>query len=180
MKTEQISRGLGWFSIALGAAELFAPRQVARLIGVDEQKHTTLLRAMGLREIGAGAALLGQPQYAPWMWSRVGGDVIDLALLGAASREPQTDRRRLLTAIGVVAGITVLDAYVASQLDRAPKADPRWRVSHPEGLSGLERPGPGRSGYATPLESEDLTEHGEPGTVPLDQADLETAAETPR
>ena len=179
MKTEQISRGLGWFSIGLGAAELFAPRQVARLIGVSEN-HSTLLRAMGLREIGAGVALLGQPQYAPWMWSRVGGDAIDLALLGAAARKPETDRRRLLTAMGIVAGITVLDAYVASQLDRAPKADPRWRVSHPEGLAGLERPGPGRRGYAAPIDSDDLTERGENKTVPLEEADLETTAELPQ
>lgn len=35
LSADQLARGLGWFSIGLGAAELFAPRTVARIAGVD-------------------------------------------------------------------------------------------------------------------------------------------------
>src|SRR4051794_18366711 len=42
-----LARGLGWFSIGLGLAELVAPRQLARFIGVTD--NTTLIQAMGVR-----------------------------------------------------------------------------------------------------------------------------------
>jgi hypothetical protein len=39
----QLARGLGWFSVGLGLAELFAPRQVAAIAGVSK-KRTGLIR----------------------------------------------------------------------------------------------------------------------------------------
>lgn len=33
MAAQQLARGLGWFSIGLGAAELFAPKRMSKLIG---------------------------------------------------------------------------------------------------------------------------------------------------
>ena len=45
-----LARGLGWFSIGLGLAELAAPESVARLIGVPATRDTTsTLRAFGAR-----------------------------------------------------------------------------------------------------------------------------------
>ena len=46
---DPVTQALGWFSIALGAAELFAPGAVARVIGVDEEENRGLLRAYGVR-----------------------------------------------------------------------------------------------------------------------------------
>src|ERR1700716_1775503 len=78
---DPLTQSLGWFSIALGAAEVLAPRAVARIIGVDEREHTTLLRSYGLRELAAGIGILSRPKPTYWMWNRVIGDAIDLSSL---------------------------------------------------------------------------------------------------
>jgi uncharacterized membrane protein len=132
--TEQLAVGLGWFSIGLGVAELTAPRSVARLIGApDDDATLSLLRVFGAREIGSGLAILSEPDRPAWMWSRVGGDMIDLAALGAAMRSDRADLGRLAAAAAFVAGATAIDAYTARQLSeagatpgaRARRAEPR-------------------------------------------------------
>lgn len=108
---EQLAKGLGWLSIGLGLTSLLAPRAVARAAGVDE--HPTLLRAVGLREIASGAGILSQPRQGGWLWSRVAGDAMDLALLGVAakttSRFDARRRQRIGLATAVVAGIAMID-----------------------------------------------------------------------
>jgi uncharacterized membrane protein len=108
---ERLAKGLGWLSIGFGIAQLLAPRAVARVAGVDE--HPLLLRAVGMREIASGAGILAQPRQGGWLWSRVAGDAMDLALLGVAakttSRFDARRRRRLGMATAVVAGITMID-----------------------------------------------------------------------
>src|SRR5947209_7467964 len=81
-KEARIARGLGWFGIGLGLAAFLAPRKVARLIGV--RGHHGLIRLIGLREITSGIGILGLPTPARWFQARVGGDAMDLALLGSA------------------------------------------------------------------------------------------------
>lgn len=109
--------GLGWFSIALGAAELIAPRQVARLIGVSPRPQTAnLLRAYGARELATGIAILSYPNEARWLWSRVGGDAVDLVTLGGMVADPSTDGRRVSLATAAVMGVTVLDIMCARRL----------------------------------------------------------------
>src|ERR1044071_306569 len=53
---EQLARGLGWFSIGLGLAELLAPRGVAKVAGLRDG-NTALIRLFGLREIASGIAI---------------------------------------------------------------------------------------------------------------------------
>jgi uncharacterized membrane protein len=75
-----------------------------------------LVRAMGVREIASGVAILGglvAPGTA--VWSRVLGDAVDLASLGAAMASPRSDRGRLLAAGAAVAGATILDVLCARQ-----------------------------------------------------------------
>ena len=55
MNALTLSRGLGWFSIALGAAELFGGRRLAWSLGMEHR--TPLFRLFGLREILVGLAL---------------------------------------------------------------------------------------------------------------------------
>jgi uncharacterized membrane protein len=121
----RLARGLGWFSIGLGVAELVAPRQVARLIG--SPARTGLLRALGMREIASGLGILSRPRPAGWLWSRVVGDAMDLALLGAAYRSPRANPDRIAAATAAVAGVTALDVLSSSRLSRtagtAPKRD---------------------------------------------------------
>jgi hypothetical protein len=79
---ESLARALGWFSLGLGLAQLAAPARVAQLIGrpgdEDDQK---VMRLVGAREIASGFGILAQTKPTPWLWSRVGGDAMDLALL---------------------------------------------------------------------------------------------------
>ncbi len=113
----RISRGLGWFSIGLGAAEIIMPRQLAKFIGAPTR--TNLIRwACGAREIGAGVAILSQPMAARWLWARVAGDAADLALLGTAFGARHSDTGRLTAATAAVAGVTALDIYTGVRLTR--------------------------------------------------------------
>jgi uncharacterized membrane protein len=108
------ARALGWFSIGLGAAELFAPGLIGQMIGIRGKE--TLIRSMGIREIAAGIAVLTEKVPTRSMMSRVAGDAVDLALLGAGLTSPDAEKGKVGTAIGVVAGITALDVICVSQL----------------------------------------------------------------
>jgi uncharacterized membrane protein len=115
---EKIARGLGWFSIGLGVAEIVAPRSLAKLIGL-RGNPSGLLRMLGAREITSGIGILtGRQPNANWMWSRVGGDAIDLALLGAAFGLKKSNRNKLAVATAAVAGVTALDAICSQRLSR--------------------------------------------------------------
>jgi uncharacterized membrane protein/uncharacterized protein YjeT (DUF2065 family) len=111
-----ITNFLGWFSIGLGLAELLAPQAVARLVGVDEEEHTTLLRAYGMREIAAGVGILTRPKPTYWMWNRVVGDFVDLASLGRAMRSEENDKGKLRMASMAVLGVTALDIIDSMRL----------------------------------------------------------------
>jgi uncharacterized membrane protein len=118
---EQLARGLGWFSICLGLAEVAAPRELARLIGVRGD-HSGLFRLLGAREIASGVGILTQRRPVAGLWSRVGGDAIDLSLLGAALGSPRSNRGRLAATTAAVAGVTTLDMICLQQLGRPSKA----------------------------------------------------------
>jgi uncharacterized membrane protein len=113
---DPLTQFLGWFSIGLGAAEVIAPGAVARLIGVDEDEHSTLLRAYGVRELAAGVGILTRPKPTYWMWNRVIGDAVDLASLGRAMRSPDTNKTKLTAATIAVLGVTALDILCSVSL----------------------------------------------------------------
>jgi uncharacterized membrane protein len=114
---EQLALGLGWFSIGLGLAELLAPRAVAQAIGMPDASPT-ILRAFGAREIGAGLTILNEPDRAAWLWSRVGGDAVDLSYLASAFNE-RSDHTRVSLAMAAVMGVTTLDVICATRLRQA-------------------------------------------------------------
>jgi uncharacterized membrane protein len=116
---ERRAKGLGWFSIALGLAQIGAPRAVARFIGIadDEEARNTMF-AIGLREITSGIGILSSQRPTGWVWSRVGGDLMDLALLGKAMNEDRNDGNRVGAATAAVAGVTILDFMTGQQLSR--------------------------------------------------------------
>jgi uncharacterized membrane protein len=116
---ERIARSLGWFSVGLGLVEIAAPRALARAIGVKhEERHRNAMLALGVRELVSGVGLLTQPRSSGWLWTRVGGDVMDLALLGSALRSDDSNRGRLAAATAVVAGVTLLDVLTGQELGR--------------------------------------------------------------
>jgi hypothetical protein len=143
MDDQQLARGLAAFSIGLGLAELLAPRKVAELAGIEEG-HERLLQAMGLREITSGLGIM-QGQPAAFLWSRVAGDALDLALLAAAWRSGRSDRQRLQYAFAAVAGVTVLDV-LASVLQSRDPSEPGWRVADQQDYrAGIEHDNPASS-----------------------------------
>ena len=124
-KTNKLANALGWFSIGLGLAQIAAPRSVARLIGVkDDGKNTALMRTIGMRELASGIGLLNQPRAPQWMWSRVAGDVMDLALLGSALNASDNNRSRTVAATAAVLGVTALDVLCGQQLERQQSEEP--------------------------------------------------------
>jgi len=118
----KFAKGLGIFSIALGLAELLAPAQVGELIGVSP-KYRTLLPVFGLREIASGVGIMMQAKPTESVWSRVGGDAIDLAYLGAAFTGEENNKRRLTGAAIAVLGVTALDIMCAQALSSQDWSD---------------------------------------------------------
>lgn len=117
MDARQLALGLGWFSIALGVAEVAAPQWVAELVGVEESRDSrALISAFGVREIANGLAILTQPDNPLWVQTRIAGDIADLTALGIALGEPKNDRAKIGAAIAAVAGVTALDVLCSLQL----------------------------------------------------------------
>jgi hypothetical protein len=110
----KVARGLGWFSIGLGLAEVVAGRQLGRALGMEDRDW--LLRAFGVREIAAGVAILAMDQPTAGVWARVAGDALDLVALGSGLTEDNPKRETLAAAIATVAGITALDYWCARRL----------------------------------------------------------------
>ena len=131
-----LAKGLGWFSIGLGLAELTAPASMARLIGVrDNETAHRLLRAYGARGVANGVAILGfGADDAEWLWTRAAGDVLDLATMGAAvRRDGGTNVRKLAVGMASIAGVLVADVVAARGLSRehgnGAEMPPRQRSS---------------------------------------------------
>lgn len=116
-----LARGLGWFSIALGLAELIAPRALTRTVGMEDRARVA--QFYGLREIAAGIGLLLARDPTPWVWSRVAGDALDLASLAPALHPDNPERGHARLALGAVAAVTLLDACCAWQLSGNHRSD---------------------------------------------------------
>ena len=119
---DDLARWLGWFSAGLGAVQLPAPGLVNRLVGVRDTTRSRLCqRFVGLQELGLAGGIFSQRRPAPFLWSRVAGDVMHLGLLGTALGKSES-RPRTYAAIGSVAGIAALDAFAAVRTTRAAQA----------------------------------------------------------
>lgn len=115
MDENRFADGLGAFSIVLGAVEVVTPGGLGAPIGLGNRQG--ILRAFGLREIAAGIGILTSRRKAPWIWGRVAGDVLDLAVLTMGLSRANPKRGRAAIALGIVAAITALDFVVARELD---------------------------------------------------------------
>lgn len=128
----QLARGLGWFSLALGVAQVLAPARVARTVGVPTtSRSVAITRFMGMREIAHGAGILTSGRPTPWMWTRVVGDALDLGLLGGALRTSGSRTARVAGAIAAVGSTTAADVLDSVLLSRSPDdtaSSPTMRV----------------------------------------------------
>ena len=71
---------------------------------------------VGLRELACGVGILSKRRPAGWVWARVAGDMMDIALLGAAMASGAPRRDRVVAATAAVLGVTAADLYDAVQL----------------------------------------------------------------
>jgi hypothetical protein len=126
MNAMSLARGLGWFSVALGTAELLGGRRMARSLGMEHR--TPLFRLFGLRELLVGFGILAKPTSPALLWARVGGDALDLAALAAEGlRRGNPRRTEVDIAMGMVAAITALDILCGYRLQE--REAHRHRVS---------------------------------------------------
>jgi uncharacterized membrane protein len=129
-----MARGLGLFSMGLGLYQLLAPREFDELIGVRPHEDSeTTTRAIGARELGAAAGLLASPLPVAFMWMRVAGDLMDLALLGRALNARENRQDRVGTAIASVVGITALDVLGSLVVTREARQNGGANGHSPEG-----------------------------------------------
>jgi hypothetical protein len=132
-----LARGLGWFSIGLGLAEMLAARMLTKQMGM--QGKESLLRFYGAREMVAGVGILMSDNPAPWIWARVGGDALDLATLATGLDEHNPRKGNVAIALAAVAGVTALDCISARALTGA--ADGKGRpVRDYSDRRGMPRP----------------------------------------
>lgn len=126
-RADRFATGLGWLSVGLGLTALLAPRPLARAIGVRTDPF--LLGLIGLRELISGIGTLRhrRQQRAPWLWSRVAGDALDLGLLGSALASPSSEPRRVEAAMAGVAAVAAVDLFCANRLSR-PASAPMHRT----------------------------------------------------
>ncbi|HVL31858.1 MAG TPA: SRPBCC family protein [Solirubrobacteraceae bacterium] len=116
---DPLARGLGVFSLTLGLPQIAAPGRVNRLIGVRDDATTRMwMRIVGAREIAAGVGIFSTRRPKGWVWARVAGDTLDLALLGLALRGRSDRPNRTLAAAGAVAGAFAADVLDGVRLSR--------------------------------------------------------------
>lgn len=131
MNDIELAKLLGYFSIGLGMAELAAPRPLIHRLGLP--RSTALVRAFGLREVAAGIAVLTYPDSPAPLWARVGGDVLDLAVLASALLPGNRRRGAAIAATAAVLAITAVDVTCAAALTarqgRASRTAQRARVA---------------------------------------------------
>src|ERR1700761_1031378 len=137
--SDRLGKALGWFSLGLGLIELLAPHRITRALGMEG--HEALVRAYGAREISSGVLSLST-EKSLGLWSRVGGDGIDIATLMTALRDDNPKKQNVATAIAMVAGITLLDVVAAQGTrvnHRRISGDRhvyRQRTGFPSGVAG--------------------------------------------
>jgi hypothetical protein len=134
---DRLGRALGWFSLGLGLMEMFAPRTVTRMLGMEG--HEGLVRAYGAREIGAGMLSLST-ERSVGLWSRVAGDALDIATVATVAGGTERKRGAFRLALVALAGVAVLDLLAAqavtakhSRSAGSPRSY-RDRSGYPQGL----------------------------------------------
>lgn len=133
----EFARGLGWFSIGLGLTEIACGAGIARWLGMP--RAAPAIRAYGLREIMQGAGILGARDPTPWIWGRVGGDVLDVATVLPALEARNPRRGNALLALIALASATAADVVCAQNLANSRRAPARIPHDY-RTRSGFRRP----------------------------------------
>src|SRR4051794_25893596 len=130
---DRMAKNLGYLSLALGAAELIAPRALCRATGLSGMEP--LVRAYGAREIATGVAILASHNPAPWIWGRVAGDMADIATAASGIRSDGGQKRNAVLTLAALTAVTAGGGMCAAGLGagkRNPKKAPTG-YSEPRG-----------------------------------------------
>ena len=136
--SDRLAVGLGYLSLAVGAAELIAPKAICRALGLRGLEP--VVRAYGAREVVSGVALLTARDPEPWVWARVAGDLADVATVASGLRSDNRKQdKSALAVIGLLA-VTAVDVACAKGLGSGSAnrpseiADYSDRSGYPGGL----------------------------------------------
>ncbi|MER8523770.1 hypothetical protein NKI48_31580 [Mesorhizobium sp. M0644] len=138
--SDMLASKLGWFSIALGVAELAASQRIARALGMRGRE--SIIRAYGAREVSSGILSLSVDKQAG-LWSRVAGDALDIATLLPAFRRDNPKRDNVGLALVLIAGVTLIDWLSAQKVSarhargRAQPQDFSNRSGFPRGVAAV-------------------------------------------
>jgi hypothetical protein len=142
---DRMAKNLGYFSIALGVAELVAPRAVCRAAGLNGME--SVVRSYGAREIATGVAILTSHNPAPWIWGRVAGDMADIATVATGIRQDGEKKSNAVLTLAALAAVTAVDVMCASGLEsekgnrKTAVADYSDRSGFPQGLQAARGAG---------------------------------------
>jgi hypothetical protein len=135
---DRFGRALGWFSIGLGLTELLAAPKLTRALGAEGKEN--VVRAMGARELAHGVLCLSvNNDYGAW--TRVAGDMVDLAGLASLHTDDNPKKGNVALAMAAVLGCTVADLYAAQSIRRLhsrkgePVRDYGDRSGFPKGIN---------------------------------------------
>ena len=123
--SDHLGKGLGWMSLGLGAAALFAGGRIAAALGLENK--SSLVRLIGAREVVSGIMTLS-PDRETGLWSRVAGDAMDVMLVATAlDAPPSRQRDNAKLALAALAGIAVLDmiAAIGTTAERRRTGEPK-------------------------------------------------------
>ena len=122
---DQLARALGWFSIGLGAIQLFSPRTITRPLGAEGNEG--IVRLFGAREIGSGVLTLSLEKNTG-LWGRLAGDGLDMLTVASTLRPSNPKRGNVGLALLMLAGVTVLDIVAAQgTATRHSRSRDQWR-----------------------------------------------------
>lgn len=102
-----LAKVLATTSVGLGVTELLAPAFIANFSGVaPTPRGQAIIRALGARELAHGFAVGTWPALA---WTRMAGDILDIALLAVGHRKHPANTKRGLIAAALLTAIAGLD-----------------------------------------------------------------------
>jgi hypothetical protein len=110
-----LSMNIGMTAIGLGLWGFFFPRAVKRTLGI-RAPWPVVQGLFGLRELWTGFTLAGDPTKYEMLWTRVAGDVFDIAVLRALDNPRNPQRGVAKAALGFVLAVTALDVITAMRM----------------------------------------------------------------
>lgn len=110
-----LSMNLGLGAIGLGVWGFFFPKHVARTLGI-RAPAPVVQGLFGLRELWTGFTLAGDPTKSEMLWTRVAGDVFDLAVLRMLDNRRNPKRGVARAALGFVLAAAALDLLAAIRM----------------------------------------------------------------